>query len=147
MTKSKVFILAVIVFFNIMGGLYFLLPKEEKQGGVISQTASRVQESPNTDDETSGIVKASKQETRNVLNVNKKNILDFYTFNDFGKRSDLVIPAKYDGKIINRFDISFYNDDVTTLKNVTIDDGIESIGGGFVQCSKLEKVVIPSSVT
>lgn len=32
MTKSKVFILAVIVFFIIMGGLYFLLPKEEKQG-------------------------------------------------------------------------------------------------------------------
>lgn len=30
MTKSKVFILAVIVFFIIMGGLYFLLPKEEK---------------------------------------------------------------------------------------------------------------------
>ena len=64
-----------------------------------------------------------------------------------GKRSDLVIPAKYDGKKINRFDISFYNDDVTTLKNVTIEDGIETIGGGFVQCSKLEKVVIPSSVT
>ena len=76
MTKSKVFILAVIVFFIIMGGLYFLLPKEEKQGGVISQTASRVQESPNPDDETSGIVKASKQETWNVINVNKKNILD-----------------------------------------------------------------------
>ena len=35
MTKSKVFILAVIVFFIIMGGLYFLLPKEEKQGDVI----------------------------------------------------------------------------------------------------------------
>ncbi|MFR5087912.1 MAG: hypothetical protein ACLTDT_10260 [Clostridium sp.] len=35
MTKSKVFILAVIVFFIIMGGLYFLLPKEEKQGGVL----------------------------------------------------------------------------------------------------------------
>ena len=35
----------------------------------------------------------------------------------------------------------------TTLKNVTIEDGIETIGGGFVQCSKLEKVVIPSSVT
>ena len=30
MTKSKVFILAVIVFFIIMGGLYFLLPKESR---------------------------------------------------------------------------------------------------------------------
>ena len=147
MTKSKVFILAVIVFFIIMGGLYFLLPMEEKQGDVISPTASRVQESPNPDDETSGIVKTSKQETWNVINVNKKNILDINTFNDFGKRSDLVIPAKYDGKKINRFDISFYNDDVTTLKNVTIENGIETIGGGFAQCSKLEKVVIPSSVT
>jgi len=58
-----------------------------------------------------------------------------------------VIPAKYDGKKINRFDISFYNDDVTTLKNVTIENGIETIGGGFAQCSKLEKVVIPFSVT
>ena len=57
------------------------------------------------------------------------------------------IVVQYDGKKINRFDISFYNDDVTTLKNVTIEDGIETIGGGFVQCSKLEKVVIPSSVT
>ena len=52
-------------------------------------------------------MKASKQETWNVINVNKKNILDINTFNDFGKRSDLVIPAKYDGKKINRFDISF----------------------------------------
>lgn len=58
-----------------------------------------------------------------------------------------MIPAKYDGKKINRFDISFYNDDVTTLKNVTIENGIETIGGGFAQCSKLEKVVIPFSVT
>ena len=147
MTKSKVFILAVIVFFIIMGGLFFLLPQEEKQGDVISLTASRVLESPYPDDETSGIVQTSKQETWNVINVNKKNILDINTFNDFGKRSDLVIPAKYDGKKINRFDISFYNDDVTTLKNVTIENGIETIGGGFAQCSKLEKVVIPSSVT
>ena len=57
------------------------------------------------------------------------------------------IVVQYDGKKINRFDISFYNDDVTTLKNVTIENGIETIGGGFAQCSKLEKVVIPSSVT
>lgn len=136
------------MYFLLLWVVYiFYCRRKKSRGGVISQTASRVQESPNPDDETSGIVKASKQETWNVINVNKKNILDINTFNDFGKRSDLVIPAKYDGKKINRFDISFYNDDVTTLKNVTIEDGIETIGGGFVQCSKLEKVVIPSSVT
>lgn len=98
MTKSKVFILAVIVFFIIMGVYIFYCRRKKSRGMLFHQRPAVYRNLPNPDDETSGIVKTSKQETWNVINVNKKNILDINTFNDFGKRSDLVIPAKYDGK-------------------------------------------------
>lgn len=93
MNKIKSIYLGSNCIFYYYGWFIFFTAEGRKAGGVISPTASRVQESPNPDDETSGIVKTSKQETWNVINVNKKNILDINTFNDFGKRSDLVIPG------------------------------------------------------
>ena len=54
--------------------------------------------------------------------------LDINTFNDFGKRSDLVIPAKYDGKKINRFDIyQKYLDEVVHFYSLKkYNDSLES---------------------
>lgn len=146
MTKSKVFVLVIFAVLVVTFTIFLCLPEKENTKKTAVDSQSLVQETLDLDDETSGIVKTKKQEVWTVFDEDGEYVLDITTMNDFQKKSDLVIPAEYDGKKIKRFRIGFDNDDVTTLKNVTIEEGIESINSGFPQCSKLEKVVIPKSV-
>ena len=143
MIRSKIFVAILLIAVIAIGTLFFFSPQEDKEKSTIRNKTMQVNDNLDPDDENSGIVKDNRKEIWTVRNEHK---LEINTFDDFKKKSDLVIPAKFDGKDIYSFEISFYNDDVTTLKNVTIEEGVRKIGYGLVQCSKLEKVYIPSTV-
>ena len=60
--------------------------------------------------------------------------------------TDLVIPSSYNGKPVTGIaEGAFYN--CTTIKSVTILDGVKNIGGAaFYYCTSIEKVVLPDSI-
>ena len=69
-----------------------------------------------------------------------------------GSDTDLVIPAKIDGKSVSS--ISFfdktelYSHLSTSVKNVVIPDGVTRIdSSAFEECRQLESITIPDSVT
>lgn len=70
-----------------------------------------------------------------------------------GSNSNVVIPNKIDGyevkKIANHaFDESRNSTNGKILKNVTISEGITTIGDfAFVNCTNLEKITLPDSLT
>ena len=64
-----------------------------------------------------------------------------------GSATEVVIPDNIDGKTvttIGKFAFSY----CTSIKSVTIPEGVTSIGGAaFYNCTSLESVIIPDSVT
>ncbi len=61
--------------------------------------------------------------------------------------SDIVIPSKYAGKTVSTIIDEAFKD-CTNLKNITIPNGVTSIGEyAFYGCTSLEAIEIPNSVT
>ena len=63
-----------------------------------------------------------------------------------GKSSEVEIPSEINGFPVVELSSNSFKD-CTSLKTVTISDGISSINKAFTGCVNLEKLVIPKSVT
>lgn len=64
-----------------------------------------------------------------------------------GEPTQLVIPSVYNGIPVKAIDISAFRD-ITTLRSVTLPEGITSIGNfAFAYCHNLESITLPSTLT
>jgi hypothetical protein len=144
MKKSNAIILLIIVVIIGISVPFFFFGGTAEYQTMVDVDVSGTTANP--DVEGSGIEKVIPKEQWTVFNGHE---LSIETKTQFKYKSDLTIPAVYDGKEIYQFDITFDNEGkaVSTLKHVVIEKGIRSFSYSFTVCTGLETVVIPKTVT